>query len=140
MPQALAEKVSLLLNHSVGCTATFTQYAGLEAVLGPQEQVEVVRAEFQRRRDIIVEGLNALPGFRCHMPRGAFYVFPNVEALGRPVRELARYLLDKAGVALLPGTDFGANGAGHLRLSYASSVENIKEALHRMRDALEALN
>jgi aspartate/methionine/tyrosine aminotransferase len=139
MPQALAEKVSLLLNHSVGCTATFTQYAGLEAVLGPQDQVGVVRAEFQRRRDIIVEGLNALPGFRCHMPRGAFYVFPNVEALGHPVRELARYLLDEAGVALLPGTDFGANGAGHLRLSYASSVENIKEALNRMRDALEAL-
>jgi aspartate aminotransferase len=139
MPQALAEKVSLLLNHSVGCTATFTQYAGLEAVLGPQDQVEIVRAAFQRRRDIIVEGLNALPGFRCHMPRGAFYVFPNVAALGRDVKELARYLLDEAGVALLPGTDFGANGAGHLRLSYASSIENIKEALNRMRDALEAL-
>jgi aspartate aminotransferase len=139
MPQALAEKVSLLLNHSVGCTATFTQYAGLEAVLGPQDQVEIVRAAFQRRRDIIVEGLNALPGFRCHMPRGAFYVFPSVEALGRDVKELARYLLDEAGVALLPGTDFGANGAGHLRLSYASSIENIREALNRMRDALEAL-
>jgi aspartate aminotransferase len=140
MPEALAEKVSLLLNHSIGCTATFTQYAGLEAVLGPQEQVEVVRAEFQQRRDIIVEGLNALPGFRCHMPRGAFYVFPNVQSLGHPVRELARYLLDQAGVALLPGTDFGANGAGHLRLSYASSIENIKEALNRMRDALEAIS
>jgi len=139
MPEALAQKVSLLLNHSIGCTATFTQYAGLEAILGPQDQVEVVRAEFQRRRDVIVEGLNAIPGIRCHMPRGAFYVFPNVEAYGRPVRELARYMLDEAGVALLPGTDFGANGAGHLRLSYASSIENIKEALDRMRDALEAL-
>jgi aspartate aminotransferase len=139
MPEALAQKVSLLLNHSIGCTATFTQYAGLEAILGPQDQVEVVRAEFQRRRDVIVEGLNAIPGIRCHMPRGAFYVFPNVEAYGRPVRELARYMLDEAGVALLPGTDFGANGAGHLRLSYASSIENIQEALDRMRDALEAL-
>jgi aspartate/methionine/tyrosine aminotransferase len=139
MPVALAEKVSLLLNHSIGCTATFTQYAGLAAVLGSQDQVDVVRAEFQRRRDVIVEGLNAIPGIRCHMPRGAFYVFPNVEAYDRPARKLASYLLDQAGVALLPGTDFGQNGEGHLRLSYASSIENIREALDRMRDALEAL-
>ena len=139
MPVALAEKVSLLLNHSIGCTATFTQYAGVEAILGPQEQVEYVRAEFQRRRDVIVEGLNAIPGIHCHLPRGAFYVFPNVEAFDRPARKLASYLLDKAGVALLPGTDFGRNGEGHIRLSYASSIENIREALDRMRDALEAL-
>jgi aspartate/methionine/tyrosine aminotransferase len=139
MPEPLAQKVSLLLNHSVGCTATFVQYAGLEAVLGPQEQVDHVRAEFQRRRDVIVEGLNAIPGIHCHLPRGAFYVFPNVEAYGRPARKLASYLLDRAGVALLPGTDFGQNGEGHLRLSYASSIENIREALDRMRHALEAL-
>jgi aspartate/methionine/tyrosine aminotransferase len=139
MPEALADKVSLLLNHSIGCTATFTQYAGLEAVLGPQEKVEQVRAEFQRRRDVIVEGLNAIPGISCHMPRGAFYVFPNIEAYDRPARKLASYLLDKAGVALLPGTDFGRNGEGHIRLSYASSIENIRKALDRMRDALEAL-
>jgi aspartate/methionine/tyrosine aminotransferase len=139
MPEPLAQKVSLLLNHSVGCTATFVQHAGLEAVMGPQEQVEHVRAEFQQRRDVIVDGLNAIPGIHCHMPRGAFYVFPNVEAYGRPARKLASYLLDQAGVALLPGTDFGQNGEGHLRLSYASSIENIREALDRMRDALEAL-
>ena len=139
MPEALAEKVSLLLNHSVGCTATFTQYAGLEAVLGPQDQVETVRAEFERRRDIIVEGLNAIPGIHCHVPRGAFYVFPNVEAYNRPVQELARYILDEAGVALLPGTDFGLNGKGHLRLSYASSVDNIREALGRIEQVLAKL-
>jgi aspartate/methionine/tyrosine aminotransferase len=137
MPQALAEKMGLLLTHSVGCTASFTQHAGLEAVVGPQDEVDAVRAIFRRRRDTIVEGLNAIPGIRCHLPRGAFYAFPNVEAFGRPVAELAEYLLDEAGVALLPGTSFGASGKGHLRLSYANSVENIRKALDRMADALD---
>jgi aspartate aminotransferase len=139
MPQPLAQKLGLLLTHSVGCTATFTQYAGLEALLGPQDHVEAVRAAFRRRRDLIVGGLNAIPGIRCPMPRGAFYVFPNVESFGRPVEELAEYLLDEAGVAVLPGTAFGLNGQGHLRLSYANSAENIEKALERMGRALRAL-
>jgi aspartate aminotransferase len=139
MPQPLAQKLGLLLTHSVGCTATFTQYAGLEALLGPQDHVEAVRAAFRRRRDLIVDGLNAIPGIRCPMPRGAFYVFPNVESFGRPVEELAEYLLDEAGVAVLPGTAFGLNGQGHLRLSYANSAENIEKALERMERALRAL-
>ena len=139
MPQPLAEKVELLLTHSVGCTAAFTQYAGLEAVLGPQDEVDAVRAVFRRRRDRIVEGLNAIPGIRCPIPQGAFYVFPDVEAFGRPVEELAETLLEKAGVAVLPGTSFGANGKGHLRLSYANSIENIEEALERMGKALKVL-
>jgi aspartate aminotransferase len=139
MPQPLAQKLGLLLTHSVGCTATFTQYAGLEALLGPQDHVEAVRAAFRRRRDLIVGGLNAIPGIRCPMPRGAFYVFPNVESFGRPVEELAEYLLDEAGVAMLPGTAFGLNGQGHLRLSYANSAENIEKALERMGRALRAL-
>ena len=136
MPRTLAEKMSLLITHSVGCTATFTQFAGLEAVLGPQGEVENVRAEFGRRRDLIVEGLNAIPGMRCPLPRGAFYVFPNIEAFGRTAAELADYLLAEAGVAVLPGTDFGPNGEGHLRLSYANSSENIQKALERMAPAL----
>jgi aspartate/methionine/tyrosine aminotransferase len=113
--------------------------AGLEAVLGPQKAVETVRAEFQRRRDLIVEGLNAIPGVRCPLPRGAFYVFPNVHAFGRSSAELADYLLQKAGVAVLPGTAFGRGGEGHLRLSYANSYENIESALARIARALAVL-
>jgi aspartate aminotransferase len=139
MPQPLAEKVDLLLTHTVGCTATFTQFAGLEAILGPQDPVDAVRAEFQRRRDRMVQGLNAIPGVRCAMPRGAFYAFPNVEAFGRPAGELADYLLEQAGVAVLPGTAFGERGEGHLRLSYANSVENIQKALEQMARALADL-
>jgi aspartate aminotransferase len=139
MPVALARKMDLLLTHSVGCSATFTQYAGLEAVRGPQDAVEQVREEFRRRRDLIVAGLNAIPGIRCPTPRGAFYVFPNVQAFGRPSRELAEYLLNEAGVALLAGTDFGTRGEGYLRLSYANSRENIARALERIAAALGAL-
>jgi aspartate/methionine/tyrosine aminotransferase len=139
MPEALAEKMGLLLTHSVGCTASFTQYAGLEAVLGPQDEADAMCDLFHRRRDVMVNGLNAIPGVRCHMPQGTFYAFPNVESFGRPVDELAEYLLEDAGVALLPGTSFGAYGKGHLRLSYANSIENIEKALERMAQALGTL-
>jgi len=139
MPAALAEKLSYLLVHSVGCTATFTQHAGLAAILGPQDRAVAVCQIFRQRRDRLIAGLNEIPGVHCHLPRGAFYAFPNVEAYGRPVEELAEYLLDEAGVALLPGTSFGANGKGNLRLSYANSIENIELALERMRAALAKL-
>ncbi|MBU0496091.1 MAG: pyridoxal phosphate-dependent aminotransferase [Chloroflexi bacterium] len=139
MPPALADKMNLLLTHSTGCTATFTQFAGLEAVLGPQDHVDAVRAEFRRRRDAIVAGLNAIPGVRCPVPQGAFYAFPNIQAFGRSAVELADYLLDVAGVAVLPGTAFGRRGEGYLRLSYANSLENIQKALARMRVALMTL-
>jgi len=139
MPEPLAAKLELLLTHSVGCTATFTQFAGLEAVLGPQDQVDAVVAEFRRRRDLIVSGLNDLPGIRCPMPRGAFYAFPNVRAYGRSSDEIADHLLEGAGVAVLPGTAFGRNGEGYLRLSYANSTENIQEALDRMAGVLSTL-
>jgi aspartate aminotransferase len=139
MPEALAERVSLLLTHSIGCTATFTQYAGLEALTGPQEPVEAVVAEYQRRRDVLVAGLNAIPGVQCRLPRGAFYVFPNVTAFGRSVDWLADYLLDEAGVAVLPGTAFGPGGEGYLRLCYANSMENIQAGLARIGEALHRL-
>jgi aspartate/methionine/tyrosine aminotransferase len=139
MPLPLAEKMDLLLTHSVGCTATFTQFAGLEAVLGPQDAVEAVLAKFRRRRDLIVTGLNAIPGIHCPMPHGAFYAFPNVRAFGRSSAELANYLLGEAGVAVLPGTAFGQNGEGYLRLAYANSTDNIQRALERMAVALAAL-
>jgi aspartate/methionine/tyrosine aminotransferase len=139
MPESLATKVNLLLTHSVGCTATFTQLAGLEAIRGPQETVDAVRAEFKRRRDLIVEGLNAIPGVHCPLPRGAFYAFPNVQSFGRSSAELADYLLQEAGVAVLPGTAFGRGGEGHIRLSYANSCANIERALDRIARALAAL-
>jgi len=140
MPQPLADKMGLLLTHSVGCTATFTQFAGLEAVLGPQDEVEAVRDRFRRRRDLMVRGLNAIPGVRCPMPQGAFYAFPNVQAFGRSAAELADYLLEEAGVAVLPGTAFGHHGEGYLRLSYANSLENIEKALERLAHVLAALS
>jgi aspartate aminotransferase len=139
MPRPLAARMDLLLTHSVGCTATFTQFAGLEAVLGPQDRVDAVVDEFRRRRDLIVDGLNAIPGVRCPVPRGAFYVFPNIQSFGRASAELADHLLNEAGVAVLPGTAFGHNGEGYLRLSYANSMENITRALERMSAALAAL-
>jgi aspartate aminotransferase len=139
MSERLAEKMNLLLTHSLGCTATFTQFAGLQAIIGPQDEVEAVVAEFRERRDLIVAGLNAIPGIHCPIPRGAFYAFPNVRSFGLSSAELADYLLDEAGVAVLPGTAFGHNGEGYLRLSYANSTENIQKALERMASALAML-
>jgi aspartate aminotransferase len=139
MPEALADRVGLLLTHALGCTATFTQYAGLEAELGPQDAVDAMRAEFQRRRDVIVQRLNDIPGIACRMPQGAFYVFPNVRSFRKPAAELADYLLEEAGVAVLSGTDFGQYGEGYLRLSYTNSLENIHKGLDRMKDALARL-
>ena len=140
MPAPLAGRVELLLTHSVGCTASFTQVAGLEALQGPQEGVDRVVAEYRRRREVMVSGLNAIPGVRCRTPQGAFYAFPNISAFSKPSDWLAEYLLEQAGVALLPGTSFGQNGEGYLRLSFANSMENIQMALARMAKALGKLS
>ena len=136
MPRELAACVELLLTHAVGSTAHFTQFAGLAAVTGPQEMVESMRSEYQRRRDLIVDGLNAIPGFSCQKPQGAFYAFPNINGTGLNSTELANVILEKAGVALLPGTAFGDYGEGYLRLSYATSMENIQKGLERIRVVL----
>lgn len=136
MPRELAARVDLLLTHSIGSTAHFTQYAGLEAVTGEQDRVDVMIEEYQRRRDVIVDGLNAIPGFTCRKPEGAFYAFPNVKKTGMKSSELANLILDKAGVALLPGSAFGEYGEGYLRISYASSMENIRRALHKIKAAV----
>jgi len=139
MPESLAERVALLLTHSIGCTATFTQHAGLEALTGPQDQVEAVMAEYQRRRDVLVAGLNAIPGVTCRTPQGAFYAFPNVTAFGQTSDWMANYLLEEAGVAVLPGTAFGDGGEGYLRLCFANSMENIEIALERIGATLARL-
>jgi aspartate/methionine/tyrosine aminotransferase len=133
MPRELAARVDLLLTHSVGSTAHFTQYAGLEAVTGEQDRVDVMIEEYQRRRDVIVDGLNSIPGFSCRKPEGAFYAFPNIKKTGMKSSELANLILEKAGVALLPGSAFGEYGEGYLRISYASSMENIHRALKKIK-------
>ncbi len=147
LPELLAQRVELLLTHSVGCTASFTQVAGLEAIRGPQEPVAAVAAEYRRRRDVLIAGLNAIAGMSCRLPQGAFYAFPNVKSFGpaqprginRPSAWLANYLLEEAGVAVLPGTAFGPGGEGYLRLCFANSLENIELALQRMSIALANL-
>ncbi len=139
MPEHLAAKVGLLMTHSVGCTASFTQVAGIEALTGPQDQVDRVREVFHKRRDVIVKGLNDIPGITCRMPIGAFYVFPNVTSFKPSSDELANYLLQEAGVCLLPGTSFGGMGEGYLRLCYANSIEAIEAALDKMKQALAKL-
>jgi aspartate aminotransferase len=139
MPEPLAERVGLLLTHSIGCTATFTQLAGLAALTGPQEPVEVVLAEYQRRRDVLIPGLNKIQGIQCRTPQGAFYAFPNVTAFGKTSDWLASYLLEEAGVAVLPGTAFGPGGEGYLRLCFANSMDNIQTALGWIAAALGKL-
>jgi aspartate/methionine/tyrosine aminotransferase len=138
MPVALAEHVTRLMVNSNSCTASFVQLAGIAALQGDQTPVAEMVAEFKRRRDLIVAGLNTLPGVSCIVPPGAFYVFPNITATGRRAAEIAERLLDEAGDAALAGTAFGAHGEGYLRLSYASSEANLRRALERMRDFFAA--
>ena len=130
----LATHIARLMTNSSSCTASFTQIAGIEALCGPQESVDVMRAEFQKRRDIMVGGLNKIKGFSCRLPKGAFYVFRNITKTGWPSKKLADALLDDAGVAALSGTAFGDFGEGYLRFSVANSIENIEKALDRVND------
>jgi aspartate/methionine/tyrosine aminotransferase len=136
MPEPLAEHVTRLMVNSASCTASFVQLAGVAALQGDDAPVERMVAEFRRRRGLIVDGLNALPGVTCARPRGAFYAFPNITGTGRPASEVAERLLNEAGVAVLAGTAFGAHGEGYLRLSYANSEANLRLALERMRPVL----
>src|SRR5262249_12738046 len=114
--------------------ATFTQMAGIEALEGPQGEVDIMVAKFKERRDAIVKGLNEIPGFSCTLPHGAFYAFPNVKKTGVPSKDLAAMILNDAGVACLDGRGFGEYGEGYLRFSYANSLENIMEALRRIKE------
>jgi aspartate aminotransferase len=133
MPAWLATAVVQLMVNSNSCTASFSQRAGIAAIEGPQDCVTAMVAEFRKRRDAIVKGLNTIPGFRCSVPAGAFYAFPNVSGTKMETRALADLLLNEAGVACLDGTAFGKHGAGHLRFSYANSLDNILEAIERIR-------
>ncbi|OLC97212.1 MAG: aspartate aminotransferase [Acidobacteria bacterium 13_1_40CM_4_58_4] len=128
----LATHITRLMTNSNSCTASFTQVAGIEAIRGDQSSVDRMRAEFQRRRDVFVAGLNRIKGFSCRMPKGAFYVFPNVTRTGWKSKKLADALLEEAGVACLSGTAFGDFGEGYLRFSVANSLENLNKALERI--------
>jgi aspartate aminotransferase len=133
-PSALAARLELLVTHSTGCTAMFTQYAGMEAITGPQDFVREMVVEYQKRRDRMVELVNALPRVHAQKPQGAFYVFPNVKAFGIPSKEIQRRLLDEEGVAVLAGPDFGPAGDGYIRLCYATSMQVIERALEKLAD------
>ncbi|MBX6332476.1 MAG: aminotransferase class I/II-fold pyridoxal phosphate-dependent enzyme, partial [Gemmatimonadaceae bacterium] len=143
MPAPIAERVTRLVINSCSCTATFVQDAGLAALTGPMEPVLAMRRALRERRDVLVRGLNAIPGIRCAMPRGAFFAYPNVAELlahsSIAARDLAGQLLARHGLACLPGTAFGAGGEGHLRLSYAAPVEQLTTALDRLAACARAL-
>ncbi len=139
VPLGLVDPIVGLIVNSVSCTATFIQHAGTEALTGPQDSIASMVAEFKKRRDLIVDGLNAIPNISCRRPKGAFYVFPNIKKLGMDSSQVANYLLNEAGVATLSGTDFGKYGEGYLRLSYANSMENLGKALERIEIAVAKL-
>lgn len=132
MPEELVPHVSRLMVNSVSCTSSAVQRAGLEALTGPQDDVKAMIDAFRGRRSLIVDGLNAIPGITCVMPRGAFYAFPNITATGATSKQFADRLLDEFGVAAIAGTSFGSEGEGYLRLSYANSDENLRKALERV--------
>jgi len=139
MPEELAPAIARLMTNVNSCTASFTQLAGVEALMGDQSGAEAMVKEFKVRRDLLVEALNAIDGVSCKKPGGAFYVFPNISALGVPQDEFARTLLDEYGVASLAGTSFGAHGAGYLRFSYAASQDDLREAATRLRKYVDDL-
>jgi aspartate aminotransferase len=136
MPEWLAHAVTLFNNNTFSCVSTFVQMAGVAALTGPDEPIVEMAETFRKRRDVLIAGLRAIPNVTCTMPNGAFYAFPNISGITRDDQRLARYLLEDAGVAVLGGSSFGDAGAGFLRLSYASSIEQLELGLARMREAL----
>jgi aspartate aminotransferase len=136
MPVELVRATNLFNNNTFSCATTFVQYAGIAALQGPDEPIQAMSDELHRRRDVLIAGLNAIPGISCVLSHGAFYAFPNVQALTDDDQHFARFLLDQGGVAVLGGSSFGAEGAGHLRVSYASSMAEIEAGLTRLAKAV----
>ncbi len=134
-PEDVIEKMSLLLQTTSSCVSPFIQKAGLEALRGDQSEVNKMMAEYKARRDLLVDGLNKVPGMRCLKPGGAIYVFPNITGTGLTSDQFAEYALDKAGVAVTPGSSFGKAGEGYVRLCYATSRERISEGIRRLQVA-----
>ncbi len=135
----IAEQFTKLATNSFSCVTTFVQMAGIEALKGPQDDVEMMRKKYEERRNLIINGLNKIPGFSVKMPKGAFYAFANITGTGMTSKEISDYLLNEAGVATLPGTSFGKYGEGFIRFSYATSLDNIKEGLKRVEEAVSKI-
>ena len=136
----IIKQFEMIMVNSVSCTCSFTQMAAIEALTGPQDSVNEMRAEFKKRRDWLVDALNKIEGISCKLPRGAFYAFPDISSFGISSKEFADRLLDEEGVALAWGTSFGEYGEGHIRISYATSLDNLKEAVNRIKRFTERLN
>ena len=136
----IIKQFEMIMVNSVSCTCSFTQMAAIEALTGPQDSVDEMRAEFKKRRDWLVDALNKIEGISCKLPRGAFYAFPDISSFGISSKEFADRLLDEEGVALAWGTSFGEYGEGHIRISYATSLDNLKEAVNRIKRFTERLN
>lgn len=138
-PKEIISEMVKIQQNSTTCPASFVQSAGVAALEGPQDQVEEMASKYEKRRDIIVDGLDSIEGINCVKPKGAFYAFPNIEDLGKDSKEISKLLLREAGVAATPGNAFGPAGEGHIRLSYANSTERIKEALERIEENISNL-
>jgi aspartate/methionine/tyrosine aminotransferase len=136
-PIKMAKRLQDFLVSAISCTASFTQWAGVEALTGDQNFISNMMKRFKEKRDKIVNGLNSIEGFRCLAPKGAFYTFPNIEGTGMSSKECAEHLLYKAGIAVLPGTAFGPYGEGFLRFSYATTIENIDIAIKKIKESFE---
>ncbi|MCK4845866.1 MAG: pyridoxal phosphate-dependent aminotransferase, partial [Candidatus Heimdallarchaeota archaeon] len=136
-PKTIIEKMGLLMINALSCTTSFVQKAGITALQGTQEPLKEMMKAFRERRDAIVKGLNEIPGFSCLTPQGAFYTFPSIKGTGMNSREMADHILNKANVCCLPGSAFGPYGEGYLRFSYATSVENIKQAMEQIKESFE---
>jgi aspartate/methionine/tyrosine aminotransferase len=139
LPNQIAERMMLLLQTTSSCVSPFIQRAGIEAIRGDQSAVNEMMSEYKSRRDLLVNGLNNIPGIKCHMPGGAFYAFPNISSFGMSSEAFSDYVLEHAGVALLPGSCFGSQGEGFVRLVYASSRDNLIAGLSRLKDACKKL-
>lgn len=139
MPPIVAERMMMLLQTTSSCVTPFIQRAGIEAIQGSQEKVNQMMSEYKFRRDLLVSGLNSIPGITCHTPGGAFYAFANISSFGITSEAFADYILDEAGIALLPGSCFGSQGEGFIRLVYASSRDNISDALLKLSNACKKI-
>lgn len=139
MPDIVAERMMMLLQTTSSCVAPFLQRAGIEAIKGDQQAVNTMMTEYKERRDILIAGLNSIRGISCHTPGGAFYAFPNISSFGMTSEDFASYMLENAGIAILPGSCFGQQGEGFVRIVYASSREKIKDALSRLENACKKL-
>ena len=137
-PDDLVEPISRLVTNSVSCTASFTQMAAIEAIKGSQAEPNNMVQEFKKRRDIVVKGLNGIPGIKCTVPQGAFYAFPNIKGTGLTSSDFANKILQEAGVAVLAGESFGKFGSGYIRISFANSTENLIEAMNRIKTFLNS--